>query len=234
MNPGCEYVLARHRHDNDTFAVTRKGKDVMVYINGTTYTLTPDYTKFKVNNWFTMLPYKEKHVIHVRKVEIDGHQYTRLSAWAGVDIYYSHGDIQLAVNGFYMNQTAGLCGNANYKSEDDMMLPELMKFAKTENEMASKWEVACDRVQTPIPSPTHNCSERESNLELCDLFSNWSSDAHFYVGLAYFYNVCVEEAQSCRTPLPSIRAYLTAAHAKQITFTCLFRLMITLYRILLC
>ena len=223
LNPACEYVLARHRHENDTFAITRKGDNVMVYINGTKYTLTPDYTKFKVDDWFRWLPYKEKHVIHVREVEIDGHPYIRLSAWAGVDIYYYHGDIQLAVNGFYMNQTAGLCGNANYKEDDDMMLPELMKFAETESKMASEWAVACHSVQTPTRD--YDCSEKNSNLAKCDLFFlGCAFEAHFSVGLAHFYNACLEEASSCRSPLPSLNAYLRAAHAKQISISCMFRL----------
>jgi hypothetical protein len=228
LDPSCEYVLARHRHENDTFAVTQNGQNVNVYINGTKYTLTTDYTKFKLDDRFRELPYKDKHVIHVRKVEFNDHEYIRLSAWAGVDIYYSHGDIQLAVNGFYMNQIAGLCGNANYKSEDDMMLPEMMHFAETEEQMASGWKLAksCVSAQIPKPpSPTFNCSKRENYLDMCDLFFfHQSSDAHFHVELVHFYNVCVEEAESCRTPLPSIRAYMRAAHGKQINLAtgCLY------------
>ena len=215
LKPTCEYILARHRHENNTFAVTRKGKEVMVYINGTTYTLTPEYTMFEVDDVATSLPYKQKHVIQVRRVTKDGHRYIRLSAWAGVDIWYSGGDIQLAVNGFYMNQMAGLCGNANYETEDDMMVPD-MTVAKTEEDMASKWGLSCDTLPMPPARSSSECDTTYS-VKTCDLFlSDMLSAAHYHVGVAGFYNACLHDVSCCRSPFCSIRAYLTAAHAKQI------------------
>lgn len=218
LNPECEYVLARHRHVNDTFAVTRKGKDVNVYIDGTIYTLTEDHTKFKENKTFKALPYKQKHVIHVREVETNGHKYVRLSAWAGVDIYYSGGDIQLAVNGFFINQTAGLCGNANYDSsyEDEMVLPNITKVASSVDEFTHGWSQCCEKPSRDIPLPTA-CAPNQSDYEVCDRFF-WGAltEAHVHVGVYAFYNACLYDVQFCHNPLPSIQAYIRAAHAKQI------------------
>ena len=219
LNPNCEYVLARHRHINDTFAVTKKGNDVTVYINGTRYTLTGT-TEVKVNDVPKQLPYKEKHVIYVRQVERNGYKYIRLSAWAGVDIYYSDGDIQLAVNGFYINQTAGLCGNANYNSqlEDELVLPDIKRSALSVQEFTRSWSQCCSQpIEVPQPS---QCTPNPTDYSLCNLYF-WEilTEAHFHVAPYQFYNACLSDVQSCLSPLPSIRAYIQAAHAKEIALS---------------
>jgi hypothetical protein len=223
LNQEREYVLARHRHLNDTFAVTKKGKEVMVYINDTIYTLTPRVGVngehiVKVNNANEVLPYKEKHVIYVRQVERNGSEYIRLSAWAGVDIYYSDGDIQLAVNGFYINQTAGLCGNANYNSdlEDELHLPVINKSPLSVQEFTRSWSQHCTEPSEVAPKPP--CEPNETDYEICDvILREQLAEAHFHVAVYNFYNACISDVQSCLSPLPSIRAYIRAAHAKEIS-----------------
>ena len=203
-------------HDNDAFAVTLKNKEIMIYVNGTKYTLTPNYTMLKVNDIDTALPYKQKHIIHVRNVTGNGHQYIHFSVWVGVDIYYSGGDIQLDINGLYMNQIAGLCGNANYKSEDDMMLPEL-SFAETEKDMASGWNVSCDKVQAPTPATNPpDCNRAVTNQTCNFFFSDIVQDARAHVEVIGFYHACLSDVSFCQSPLSSISAYLRAAYAKQI------------------
>jgi hypothetical protein len=215
LSSSCEYILARHRHENHTFAVTKEGKSVNVYINGITYTLSPEHTTFEINGVSVPLPHKEKHVIHVRKITRGGQQYTRLSAWAGVDIWYTHGNIQLAVNGYFMNELAGLCGNANYNPDDDLIAPDLSEVG-TEEVMASTWTVSssCDRSTT---SSSKSCPSTDT-VDTCDLYlSDVLSAAHQYVGVDGFVSACYHDVGSCcQSPFSSISAYITGAHAKQV------------------
>jgi hypothetical protein len=190
--------------------VTKLRKSIKVYINGTAHTLTPEYTTFEVNGKSVPLPYKEKHMIHVRIVAKSGRKYTCLSAWAGVDIWFTDGDIQLAVDGFYMNEVAGYCGNVNYKPEDDLV----------PRDMTSQWEagpMAGLVYDTREERRSSTCSPSDVSLGACDVFlSNVLSAAYDDVGVAGFISACHHDVSRLCCPFHSIRAYLTAAHAKQV------------------
>jgi hypothetical protein len=216
LDPGCEYVLAQH--NRDAFALTRKDKEIMIYVNGTKYTLTPDHTMLKVNDIDITLPYKRKHLIHVRSITGNGHQYIHFTAWFGLDVYYSGGNVQLDINGFYMNQLqiAGLCGTANHKSEDDTMLPG-MSLAETEKDTTSGWKVSCDQVPTPKHEmKSLSCNRTVMNHSCNFFFSDIVQDARGLVDVMGFYRSCLSDVSFCQSPLSSIHAYLRAAQAKHI------------------
>ena len=225
-----EYVLARHCHSNSTFAVTMQGKDVKVYINGTTYTLKEDHTLF-VDETFVNLPYKVKHVMHVRKVVKNNREYVHLSAWAGVDIFYLKGKLQLAVNGYYMRQTCGLCGNANYNPTDEFLFwdKQEKRMALKVKKLVSSWHLSegvdpsrgLPEITPPLTPDDLECN---TSSMCCEKFKELS-EAEFFVPSRPFLEACLKDVSIPRSKRPtsitnpeesSIEAYILAASAKQI------------------
>ena len=213
-----EYVLARHCHPNNTFAVTIQGKDVKVYINGTTYTLKEDHTLL-VDGTSVDLPYKVKHVMHVRKVVKNNREYVHLSAWAGVDIFFLKGKLQLAVNGYYMNQTCGLCGNANYNPTDELMKPDGSLPVKVKG-FINSWQVKKGTGSSePLREISLNSDAQEcrGTSECCTQFKKLS-EAEFFVPSRPFLEACLKDLYRSDNEgvQSSIEAYILAASAKQI------------------
>ncbi|XP_065834691.1 uncharacterized protein [Oscarella lobularis] len=233
LGDNCEYVLARDRHLNDTFAVTIKNtimnniknKELIVYVNDTMYTLTMDGTQFKIFDREVMLPYKEKHVIHVRKVAMNNDIYVRMTLWAGIDVYYSRDDVLLYVNGFYMNRLAGLCGNGNYNDKDDWQLQD-MEITKDLKVFVNDWRINCpiheelfvcdsylaDAVLTP-PTMYDPCNGEE----ICKrFFEDKFANVSYLYPVTHYYDVCRRDVACGLSPLPSVRAYMKAARAKEL------------------
>ena len=190
-----------------------------MYINQTKYTLTQNQPGLIVDNEQEQLPYKVKHVINVRKVQYNNQKYVRLTAWAGVDILYNEGDIQLSINGFFMNQTAGLCGNANYNgSVDDEMRGPDFRLAEDVTDFVQMWDMnggTCKSKPRTIPDTTAN----EESREVCDLyFDEVLSDVHSHIDPTPFYNACLLDVSrgGSTSALNSIRAYYMAAQSKSI------------------
>lgn len=217
--PQCEYILVRHRNASDNFAVVVRdnGKELDVYINGTKYTLTG--WGLVVNGKQASMPYKQKHEIHIREVKVGSHKYIRLSAWLGVDIYFSGEGIHLSINGFYMNQTAGLCGNANYNSSkpDELQTPQC-KVVETIQDFVESWALngACTP-ESPTPTPPF---DEETLLKAADrcvpLFSEAVAEAHSIVSFNLYLNACIHDVSTGRSEAASLRAYIMAAASSQV------------------
>lgn len=222
LSKQCEYVLVRHFHENDTFAVTIRNKDVTVYFNGTRYTLKKDSTLL-VNGVQVDLPYKVKHVMNVRKVMKNNKLYIHLSAWAGVDIFYYKGKVQLAVNGFYMTQTAGLCSNANYSAilADELVMPDF-NVAQNTKEFVNSWKVDddCndDQGQPRHIAITAEEAECKGSSSVCCKEFRKLSEAEFFVQSRPFLEACLKDVKrgGDSAKKSSIDAYILAASAKQI------------------
>ena len=211
----CEYVLARQRTVNDTFAVTYLGNQVRVYLNGTTYTL--DSSGLKIDHTKVSLPFEDYKVVNVRHVTTNGHMYTRFTAWAGVDMFYTSGGVHLSVNPFYRNQTTGWCGNANYDRShvDEMIMPNGESTMSAENFIESwKVDTMCMSPKNEMPAVREPLG---SDLMECEnMLLTVLKAGHIHTDVYHFYNTCVHDATLGINPKVSIRAYLLATHAKEI------------------
>ena len=211
----CEYVLARQRTVNDTFAVTYVGNQVKVYLNGTRYTL--DSSGLMIDHTRVSLPFEDYEVVNVRHVTTNGHTYTRFTAWAGVNIFYTSGGVQLSVNPFYRNQTTGWCGNANYDRShvDEMIMPNGESTMSAENFIESwKVDTMCMLPKYEMPAVRE---PSKSDLMACkNMLLTVLKAGHIHTDVYHFYNTCVHDATLGINPKVSIRAYLLATHAKEI------------------
>lgn len=219
MAPQCEYVLVRHRNESDNFAVVVKdsGKVLDIYINETKYTLTP--WGLAVNGDKTPMPYQIKHEIHIREVSVGSHKFIRLSAWLGVDIYFNGHGIHLSINGFYMSQTAGLCGNANYISskEDELQTPNC-EVVETIEQFVQSWKL--DGKCSPgslTPYPPFSEAVVTAAEKTCNpLFTEAVAEAHSVITFTHYLTACIHDVSAGRGPVPSLRAYIMAAASSQV------------------
>ena len=218
VEPTCEFVLARHRNESDNFAVTVQGNSVHVYINETKYTLVGG-TTLQVDGHPHELPYKVKHVMNVRTVTVGTETYTRLSAWAGVDIYANELGIQLAVNGFYAGMTGGLCGNSDGNSTLVNELETPCGHASSVAEFVHSWVV-------PSKTTTTSCSVVESVVskddmdraaEVCsEIFEVVLARGHRVVAFGHYLSACLHDVVRNGSPVESITAYAMAAATKHV------------------
>lgn len=218
LSPECEYVLARHRHLNDTFGITILDKAVKVFINGTVYELRPDSTQLKVNNQWKALPYQVKHVVKVQKVRNDNEQYIYLRAFAGIEIYYNMGDVVISVDRFYSSQTAGLCGNSNSVGTyvDEIRLPSL-QMAQSLEDFTESWILANSECKSHPKNELFPSVDPEAVKQCSKLFDEVLAEAKDVVPLGPFYNACIHEVSLKRDPMPIVKAYVLAAKTQSLS-----------------
>ena len=215
MKSTCEFVLARQRNESDNFAVTVQGDDVHVYINETKYTLVGG-TTLQVDGHPHELPYKVKHVVNVRTVTVGTETYTRLSAWAGVDIYANGHGMQLAVNGFYAGMTGGLCGNSDGNATLGNELETPCGYASTVAEFIESWAVT---------EPAKSCDVKEVRdvsqkvmdvavAQCAPIFETLLVVGHSSVKYQHYLSACLHDVAYGGGPEPSIRGYKLALAAK--------------------
>eukprot|EP00118_Oscarella_pearsei_P024415 m.306011 g.306011 ORF g.306011 m.306011 type:complete len:1615 (+) comp40899_c0_seq1:1245-6089(+) len=212
LDPEIEYVLARHRHPNDTFAVTRKGKNIYVYLNETVYTLTPEGTHFRIETAMVSLPYKVHRTIYVRKVSHNGLEYVRLSAFSGIDILYNADDVTISISRFFRNQTAGLCGNSNANGTkiDELELPNY-QIIEDVLEFVQSWEVRSTKTST-VPLKQICPQTTVEAVEKCqELFFISMKTGHASIDFKPYYNACLCDVSRGKDLEPSLRAYIKAA-----------------------
>ena len=223
LSPSCEYVLARHRHLNDTFAITIHDTVVKVYINGNVYELTPDSTQLKVDGVWKSLPYTLQHVVDVRTVTHGTQRYVYFNAFAGLDVYYNRGDFVISIDRLYSNQVAGLCGNANSTGTyDDEMRTPSWKLAPSLEAFTQSWIVPksqCTKepalVRTPV---TITPTVMPDTLQFCTkLFNEVLADGYHVVNITPFYDACVHEKSLGREVKPVVKAYVLAAKMETVS-----------------
>ena len=215
MRPDCEYVLVCHRNETDNFAVTinKAGTVLNVYINGTEYTLSSD--GLMVNNAIEKMPYKQKHTMQIRQVMVDGKTYTRLSAWAGIDIYYrSEGQVHLSVNGYYMGQTAGLCNNAHYDRSKMNELEKPCGTTQSVDEFVSSWLMSKSCSQSM--SRTESVSQTVAEEECAPVFMDAFKEAHPVLNYEPYLKGCMYDVVHGHSADSSFYTYIMAAASKQV------------------
>lgn len=209
----CTYVLVRHRHPNDTFAVSLSGTNITIYSNGTVYSLSGDGTRFRVNSQAMLLPYTVDYEVSVKTVTVHNQQYIHFALASGVHLLYNNGNVQLTVSGFYSNQMAGLCGNADYNSadEDEMIMPD-MRVASNSRSFGESWEIGPEKCMQRFD--VKNVSSTDEAVDVCTQFFMQVAEAQNVVtGHAHFYNACVYDVTLGKGHQPSVYAYVVAAHA---------------------
>lgn len=212
--PNCTYVLARHRHPDDTFAVTLTGADVNIYTDGMVYSLTEQGTAFKVNGRYVNLPYKVHHEVAVSVVPYLDLRYVLVDLASGLRLFYYDGIVQLIVSGFYGHQMAGLCGNADYaygRTEDnEMMMPD-MNVANSSQSFVKSWNIGSENCGSL--SSIRDVSSANVSLNVCLQFFKRMAEAQIDVpGHIHFRNACNLDAELGIGHDPSLHAYIMAAH----------------------
>ena len=206
--------MVRHRNESDNFAVLARngGEHLDVYINGTKYTLTSWY--LEINDIKTQMPYKVKHEIQIREVTVGSHKFIRLSAWVGLDIYFNGHGVHLSINGFYMNQTAGLCGNANGNgSREDEMVTPACQVVESVQDFVKSWAVGNSCLPSSMTEPPFAEGTLIEAKSSCDLlFTN----AHSVIDYTPYLNACIHDVSSGHNPIQSLRAYIMAAASSQV------------------
>ena len=211
LNPECEYILTRHNNASDNFAVTVKeaGKVMSVYLNDTKYSLSSD--GLKVNGLEEYMPYKRKHVIYIRQVNVSGQTYVRITAWSGIDIYYGRaGQVQVSIDGFYMNQTAGLCSNANYNNNRNDELQGPCGPVDTIKKFVSSWTVNClsPTLTTSVPSSSPNWDKATKKCRR--ILNKVAAAAYPVLDYEAYLEVCIDDVAHGRPANLSIDAYTMA------------------------
>ena len=210
--PDCTYLLARHRHPNDTFAVTLTGTDVNIYTNGTVYSLTKQGTHFKVNGQYVNLPYTVDREVTVSIVSYHSRRYIHVDLASGLHLYYDNGIVQLTVSGFYSHQMAGLCGNADYSwTADNEMIMSDMSVASSPQSFVESWNIGSEKCSSL--SNVRNMSNADVALDVCVKFFKQMAEVQTGVaGHTHFQNACMFDAKLGRGHKPSVQAYVLAAN----------------------
>ena len=213
MTPQCEYILVRHLNESDNFVVVAKngGEHLDVYINATKYTLKN--WSLEINDVETHMPYIVRHEIQIGEVTVGSHEFIRLSAWVGLDIYYNGEGAHLSINGLYRNQTSGLCGNANDNdSRRDEMETPACQVAESTQDFVTSWAVGNSCLASSTPDPPVDEQALIEARHTCDpLFTEEITQAYFAIAHTPYLDTCIHDVSTGRSPVGSLKAYIMAA-----------------------
>ena len=193
--------------------MTLSGNDVNILSNGTTYTLTHQTHVLKVNGHYTPIPYSVGSEVGVEMVVL--HKLEYIYVWLGVGIHllYGEGGVRLTVSGYYADEMAGLCGNADGNVEHEMIMPDL-RVADGKRDFVGSWNMDAGRCE--VPPLVEPVSDSEEAVAICNLFFTEMAKAHRFIGEnVHYHNACVYDARSGKDTGPSVYAYVLAANALQ-------------------